>query len=245
MKQYLLSLFVLLALFSLDKKLAAAALEGFEKEYIVVTGGPSLIEWEHFKKAPHDHWWANFIHASRIRLSELRQEHGPESLVTWLVFRPSYERRAARQEKRNLITDIQSVEKKYHLHLVFFHSHQQLIDYLNNGSTKMPRDRVKIVNFEYFGHSNRACFMFDYSNQIDTGSKAWLHEREITEIHSTDFAPDAFIKSWGCHTGESMSKCWRKAIQHPMIGAIGPTDYSNSDDPSWHPTLMPHGKWIK
>jgi hypothetical protein len=29
--------------------------ENFQKEYIVVTGGPSLIEWEKFKKVPQDH----------------------------------------------------------------------------------------------------------------------------------------------------------------------------------------------
>ncbi|MFZ4116262.1 MAG: hypothetical protein ACOYK6_06010 [Chthoniobacterales bacterium] len=242
MKKNILFSFLLFLLLLLCREAHAVILEQFQKEYMVVTGGPSLIEWEHFKKTPHDHWWANFVHASRIRLSELRAKEGPRALVTWLVFRPSYERRGARQEKRDLIANIKSVEKKYALHLVFFNSHQELINYLNNGQ---PRDQVKIATLEYFGHSNRACFMFDYSNQIDTGSKAWLHETELSEINPTDFAPHAFIKSWGCHTGESMSKCWRRALKAPMIGAVGPTDYSNSDDPAWHPTLMPHGRWTQ
>jgi hypothetical protein len=238
-KNSLLSLCVLLLLLAC-KAVQAAPLTSVEPEYVIVTGGPSLIEWERFKKTPHDHWWANFIHASRIRLSELRAKEGPHALITWLVYRPSYERRSTHQEKRDLLADIISVQKKYNLHLVFFNSHQQLIHYLNNGQ---PRDQVKIVDFEYFGHSNRACFMFDYSNQIDTGSKAWLHEKELYEISPIDFAPHAFIKSWGCHTGESMSKCWYRSLKQPMIGAIGPTDYSNSDDSSWHPSLMPHGRW--
>jgi hypothetical protein len=242
---FLLALLLTLFVFEQPHGQAASVVDQHEisrLEYVIVTGGPALIEWERFKHPPHDHWWANFIHASRIRLAELRQEYGPEALITWLVFRPSYKRRGIRQEKRDLIADIDSVKNKYHLHLVFFNSHKQLMEYLNHGQ---PRDRIKIADLEYFGHSNRACFMFDYSNQIDTGSKVWLHESELTEIDPSDFAPHAFIKSWGCHTGESMSKLWRKAVKQPMIGAIGPTDYSNSDEPSWHPTLMPHGKWIK
>jgi len=86
--------------------------------------------------------------------------------------------------------------------------------------------------------------MFDYSNEIDSGSKACLHETQLHEINRNDFAPHAFIKSWGCHTGESMSALWRKATGQHMIGAIGSTDYSNSDDPGWHPTLgSKNGRW--
>jgi hypothetical protein len=219
----------------------ARAQASFQPEYIVVTGGPSLIEWEKFKRIPHDHWWANFVHASRIRLEELRNQNGPNALITWLVYKPSYVRRGERVEKRDLIAEIQSVQQKFNLHLVFFNSHDALINYLNAGQ---PRETVKIANFEYFGHSNRACFMFDYSNQIDSGSKAWLHEKELTQINRSDFAPHAFIKSWGCHTGESMSANWRRAIGQHMIGAIGSTDYSGSDAPGWHPQLgSSKGRW--
>ena len=41
------------------------------------------------------------------------------------------------------------------------------------------------------------------------------------------FARNAFVKSWGCHTGESMSKKFYEATGTRMIGAIGRTDYSN------------------
>jgi hypothetical protein len=214
-----------------------------QREYIVITGGPSLIEWEKFKKVPHDHWWANFAHASRIRLDELRQQFGPDSLITWLVYRPSYERRSARQEKRDLIKELASIQKKTGANLIYFNNQKQLIDYLNAGK---PRDQVKIANLEYFGHSNKCCFMFDYSNEIDSGSKVWLHETELKQINRNDFAPHAFIKSWGCHTGESMSALWRRATGQRMIGAIGSTDYSGSDEPGWHPTLgSSGGRWIK
>jgi hypothetical protein len=215
----------------------------FQKEYIVITGGPSLIEWEKFKKVPHDHWWANFAHASRIRLDELRQQFGPEARITWLVYKPSYVRRSARQEKQDLIKQLVSIQQKTGANLVFFNNQKQLLDYLNAGK---PRDQVKIANLEYFGHSNKCCFMFDYSNEIDSGSKVWLHETELKQIDRNDFAPHAFIKSWGCHTGESMSALWRRATGQRMIGAIGSTDYSGSDAPGWHPALgSSEGRWVK
>lgn len=222
--------------------LQAPATENLSEEYIVLTGGPALIEWEKYKKFPHDHWWANFVHASRIRLAELRNKVGPKGEITWMVYRPAYQRRGNRQDKRNLLANIESVRDKYQLHLVYFNSHKEFINYLNKGR---PRDQVKIADFEYFGHSNRACFLFDYSNQVDTGSKVWLHETELNEIDPTIFVPHAFIKSWGCHTGESMSKLWHKAIGQPMIGARGSTDYANSDGPGWHPQLSPGGSWKK
>lgn len=237
MKRAILSLLLLL----LAGSVALRAQQTYTPEYIVVTGSPSLIEWEKFKRIPHDHWWANFVHASRIRLEELRQANGDNALITWLVYRPGYVRRGERQEKQNLLQEIQSVQQKFKLHLVFFDTKQQFLNYLNAGQ---PRDSVKIADFEYFGHSNRACFMFDYSNEIDSGSKTWLHETELGQINRADFAPRTFIKSWGCHTGESMSALWRKATGQKMIGAIGSTDYSGSDDPGWHPTLgSKNGRW--
>ena len=217
------------------------AQQTFQPEYLVITGGPSLIEWEKFKRVPHDHWWANFVRASRNRLEELRERNGDDAMITWLVYKPAYVRRGERQEKKDLIPEIQTVQQKFKTRLVFFNSQKELIDYLNGGQ---PRDTVKIANLEYFGHSNRACFMFDYSNQIDSGSKACLHETQLRQINREIFAPRAFIKSWGCHTGESMSALWRKATGQRMIGAIGTTDYSGSDDPGWHPKLgSSNGRW--
>lgn len=198
------------------------------KEYIIVSGGPSLIEWEKYKRVPHDRWWGNFIRTARVRMQQLRKELGYEARITWLVYRPGYARRGQRQDNRDLLALIRSVEEKYKVNLVWFDDGQEVIDYLNHG---MPRSVWKIANFEYYGHSNRACFMFDYSNEIDSGSKSWLHEDELTRIHRGIFARGAHVKSWGCHTGESMSQKWRKATGVKMYGAVGKTDYSNGEVP--------------
>ena len=209
------------------------------REYILLSGGPSLEEWEKYKAEPHDRWWGNFIRAARVRIQEI-QNKNPGAQITWLVHRPSYQRRSLRQEKNDILGNIVSVRDKYGVNLVWFDQGQDVIDYLNQGK---PRDRVKIANFEFFGHSNRACFMFDYSNQIDSGSKSWLHESELARIHRGIFTRDAFIKSWGCHSGESMSKQWRRATGKKMIGAIGKTDYSNGHLRNWVPGLSEGGRW--
>ena len=194
-----------------------------EREFILVSGGPSLQEWEKFKAEPHDRWWGNFIRSARVRIQEIQAKVGSGAKITWLVHKPSYLRRASRQDKQDLIANIVSVRDKFGVNLVWFDEGDELIEYLNAGQ---PRDRVKIANFEYYGHSNRACWMFDYSNEIDSGSKSWLHENELGRVHRDIFTRDAFIKSWSCHTGESMSKKWKRATGKRMIGAIGKADYA-------------------
>ena len=154
------------------------------------------------------------------------------------MYKPGYVRRGERQEKQDLIAQIQSVQQKFKLHLVFFNTKQQLINYLNAGQ---PRDSVKIADLEYFGHSNRACFMFDYSNEMDSASKCWLHDSELTQIRKVDFAHGAFVKSWGCHTGEEMSGYWHSATGTRMWGAIGRTDYSGDNEVV---LSTPGGKWV-
>ena len=109
---------------------------------------------------------------------------------------------------------------------------------MNNGQ---PRDQVKIVGFEFFGHSNRACFMFDYSNNIDSACKSWLHENELTKISRRAFARGAYVKSWGCHTGESMSKKWYAATGTHMIGAIGKTQFMMEELPI---LISEDGRWV-
>jgi len=46
-------------------------------EWIILVGGPSLKIWEHYKAQPHDHWWANFVRAARLRTEQLRDGLGP------------------------------------------------------------------------------------------------------------------------------------------------------------------------
>jgi hypothetical protein len=217
--------------------LGSAAIAQDKGEHIVVTGGPSLMEWEKFKAQPHDNWWMNFVRASRLRIEQLRQQFGPSAQITWLVYRRGYERRQS-QEHENLFSIIQSVRDKYGLNLIYFNTADQLCHYLNYGG---DREHNKIASFDYFGHSNRACFMLDYSNEIGSGSKVWLHESELKDkLHRGIFARDAHVQSWGCYTAESMSKMWYRATGAKMIGAVGKTQYMTNELPV---LVSATGKW--
>jgi hypothetical protein len=208
-----------------------------DREIILISGGVSLYAWEKFKAQPHDSWWMNFIRAARLRIQEI-QAGEPDAQITWFVYKPSYIARG-RQDHRDYISDINSVRDVYHVKLIYFDHTPELINYLNGGQ---PRDRVKISDLEFFGHSNKACWMFDYSNNLDSASKAWLHEKELGQINRTVFTRDAFVKSWGCHTGESMSKRWRSATGVPMWGAIGKTQYMTDEMPI---LSSDNGRWVK
>ena len=229
----LLSMLVLLVLL-VPQRVPAAPVAG---EYIILIGGPSLMQWEKYKgAAAHDHWWANFIRAARIRTEQIRTQAGPEAKITWLVYGPGYKDRA-QQEKQDLFGHIGSVRDKFNLKLIYFAKGDEVINYLNNGQ---PRDSLKIADFEYFGHSNAKCFMFDYSSNIESACKSWLHEDELKKINGRVFARGAFIKSWGCHTGEQMSKKFKAATGFTMVGAIGKTQYMMEELPI---LSSANGKW--
>ena len=70
--------------------IAAHAAPPRSGEYIILVGGPSMYQWEKYKAVPHDHWWANFVRAARLRTDQLRQELGPDTKITWLVYRQGY-----------------------------------------------------------------------------------------------------------------------------------------------------------
>src|SRR5256885_1115873 len=195
----LLPFLILLALFVARQASAAAA--PANGEHVLLVGGPSLMMWEKYKLQPHDHWWANFIRAARIRTEQIRATAGADAKITWLVYRPGYRDRAV-QEKMDLFAFIDSVREKFNLKLVYFDKGDEVINYLNAGQ---PRDSFKVVDFEYFGHSNAKCFMFDYSSNIESACKSWLHEDELRKIAGRSFAraltasqipPEATIGSW-------------------------------------------------
>ena len=194
------------------------------QEYIIASGGPALRKWEDLRRPgeQHDRWWGNFIRPARMRIEEI-QKQDPSALITWLVYRGSFITRSA-EEKRPITEMVTSVRDKYHVRLVWIDSGDDVINYLNHGQ---PRSSVPICNFEYFGHSNKFAFMFDYSNEVYGASRCFLHERDLQKINSGIFTRNAFVKSWGCHTGEHMSRTWRKATGVPMWGVYGKTDYSN------------------
>lgn len=206
-------------------------------EFIILTGGVSMWVWEKWKAQPHDNWWMNFVRASRLRIEQIQTE-APGAQITWLVYRPAYVNRA-KQENNDLLGHIASVRDAYKVKLVWFDKPEEVISYLNNGQ---DRSRVKIADFEFFGHSNKACWMFDYSNVIDSASKAWLHQDDLNKIRRGIFSRDAFVKSWSCHSGESMTARWRSATGVSMIGAVGKTQYMTDELPILSST---GGRWTR
>jgi hypothetical protein len=229
---------LLAVLFSLSL-IASLAASAQTREDIVLTGGPALRFMEHGKDASHDFYWFNFVDASTIRLKELKDQAKSDELVTWLVYRPSYESRS-KEMGMDLIAQIAAKASQLGVNLLWFESKDQLINYLNHG---LDRDKTKIASFDYFGHSNKACFLFDYSNTIDTMSIAYLHVQDLKHIHGNDFAHDAVCKSWGCHSGEMYSQWWKNEFDVPMIGAIGKTDFAHGGLPMLSDSST--GKWTQ
>jgi len=232
MKRVLLIL--ALSIFAVSAKAMAPFPQG---EWILLVGGPSLKQWEQYKSQPHDHWWANFVRAARLRTEQLQEGLGPNAPITWLVYKQGYIDRAP-QENQDLIHLIETVRDQFHVKLVWFDKGSEVIDYLNNGQ---DRRKFKVAGFEYFGHSNRACFMFDYSSHLDSAAKSWLHENELTKISDRIWARHAYVQSWGCHTGESMSKKFYRATGVHMIGALGKTQFMMEELPI---LTSPGGKWV-
>jgi len=198
-------------------------------EYLILSGGPALRKWENLRMpgTQHDRWWGNFIRPARVRIEQI-QKQNPNALITWMVYQDAFRLRS-QEDQRDLFSLVQSVRDKYRVRLIWFNSGDEVIRYINSGQN---RSQVKIVNFEYYGHSNKFCFMFDYSSHVYGASKAYLHQRDLGKINKRAFAKGAFCKSWGCHTGESMSAVWRKSTGLPMIGAVGKTNYENPMDVS-------------
>ena len=88
-------------------------------EYVLLVGGPSMYQWEKYKAVPHDHWWANFVRAARLRTEQLRAQFGPDAKITWLIYKQGYEDRA-KQEHQDLISLIGTVRDKFNVNLVWF-----------------------------------------------------------------------------------------------------------------------------
>jgi hypothetical protein len=196
-----------------------AALPG-RADHVVVTGGPALRKWENLRvpQDQHDRWWANFVRASTLRMVEIRKAYGPDAPIVWFVYQPGYRTRGS-EDAKPYASWISELAAKRRATLVWFSSGPGFIQALNQ------RPRGSIQTFDFFGHSNRHAFMFDYGNEIMAASTAWLHEHDLPRIKGSVFARNAYCKSWGCHTGESMSEAWKRNIGVPLEGAKGPTDY--------------------
>lgn len=214
-----------------------------DTEYIVVSGGPAVRQFEDLRKPQeqHDRWWGNFIRTARVRMQEIHKTAPAGTHITWLVYRDGYVRRAA-SERQPLTQNVESVPKAYpFIKLVWFRSTDELIRYINGG---MSRWSTKISGFEYFGHSNKYSFMFDYSSDVYANSVCWLHQADLGRISGSAFAKNAYCKSWGCHTAESMSREWKRHTGVWLIGAHGKTDYSHMHERNWQVGLSSGSRWV-
>lgn len=205
-----------------------------------------MRRWEDLRKPTeqHDRWWGNFVRPARVRMQELQRKLPQGTIITWMVYRDSYLRRAS-ETHEPLTSNVESVRDTYHINLVWFHSGDDVINYINHGGGAVPRSRYKISGFEFFGHSNKFCFLFDYSSDIYAVSTAFLHEADLRKIRGGAFTRNAYCQSWGCHTGESMARAWKRATGVPMVGAIGKTDYSNMHLRNWTVGLSPGSRWAR
>lgn len=190
-------------------------------DHVIVTGGPALRKWENLRVQAdqHDRWWANFVRASTLRIAEIRKAYGPNAPITWMVYQPGYQARG-REDGKPYTSWIADLASQRRVSLIWFNNGGGFIQTLNS------RPRGSIQTFDFFGHSNRHAFMFDYGNDIMAASTAWLHERDIPRIKGSVFDRNAYCKSWGCHTGESMSAVWKRSTGVALEGAKGPTTYT-------------------
>lgn len=207
-------------------------------EAVIISGGPAIRFFEKNKTSSHDKYWGNFIDAAALRFQQLRPTLPPGTAFTWIAYRPGYADRG-KEMGEDLLASIIAHANRLQVKLLWFDRTEQLINYLNAGKN---RKATPVVHFDYFGHSNKACFLFDYSNEIDGMSTAFLHQRQLSEIKTNIFAPQALSKSWGCHSGESYSTAWKKRFGVPMEGAIGKTDYSHGGLPF---LSSEKGSWVQ
>jgi len=193
-------------------------------DVVLISGGPALRSFEKFKKASHDKYWGNFIDSALTRAEELKKDLKPDDQIVWLVFRPSYVSRTA-EDETDYLKLIGERSAKIGLTPLFFDNKSQLFTLLRRDGSK---EKPKICRLEYFGYSNKKCWMFDYSNRVDGGALEPLvvHVDDLEKISGSSFTSDAECVSYGCHSGEEFSQRWRMIVGRPMVGAVGKTDYS-------------------
>ena len=227
-----------LALLLISASLAFATAEAAEEEHVIMAGGPALWQWEKLRipKRQHDKWWANFVRASTLKIDVLRQTHGEDCKVVWIVYRPGYRTRES-EDGEPYLQWISELGVKYRVELVWVDTGAEAIAALNN------RPTGSIGSFNCFGHSNPHAFMLDYSNDILGSSKAWIHERDLRKIKRNIFTANPTCKSWGCHTGQSMSHSWRQTLGIRLIGSNGRTDYAPVSQQAILPTT--DGRWVR
>ncbi|MDQ8192286.1 hypothetical protein [Roseibacillus persicicus] len=193
-----------------------------QQVHVILCGGPALRSWEDLRVPPdqHDRWWANFVRASTMRMDELQKAYGTTTQIVWMVYKPGYVTRG-REDGDPYTTWIAEQASKRKAKLVWLQNSNDFFRTMNS----FPKGSV--TNFDFFGHSNKHCFLLDYSNEIMASCKSWIHETELGRLRATIFSRNALCQSYGCHTGESMSAYWKNATGVTLIGAKGKTDYTS------------------
>lgn len=194
-------------------------------EYIMIVGGPSLRDWEDLRRPgeQHDRFWGNFVSASNRRADQLKATGGLNNRrLTYLAYRPGLAARG-REDGKPYLQWAEETAAKRGGRVVWFDNRDQFIAYINRGRNRRAEP---IVGLEYFGHSNRHCLMFDYGSHLYAASDDFLHEADLHRLDRGAFAPRSFVKSWGCHSGESMCDVFARETGQSMIGAVGATDYT-------------------
>lgn len=205
-------------------------------EFIVISGGPALRKWEKMRNPTHDVFWGNFVNSASSRFQQIQPQSTSSDLLTWLVYRPSYERRST-EEGQNLINLIETKAQSLGVRLIWFNETETVVNYLNSGQDRKDQP---IQTLDFFGHSNKANWMFDYSNEIDACSTTFFHTRDLAQLKRGIFAKKAQVQSWGCHSGEYYSQKFKEITGKKMVGAIGKTDYSGGGLPV---LSSQNGKW--
>ena len=205
------------------------------REHVILTGGPALRRWENLRveRDRHDRFWGNFLAATSIRSDELRKIHGENASLTWIVYKPGYVIRG-KEDHKPYAKWVAKQAAKRNAKLIWIDTGDQAIAAINGS-----RD---IITFDFFGHSNRHCFMLDYGTNVMAVSQAWIHEKDLRKIRRGAFNKNALCQSYGCHTGESMSAIWRSKVGIPLIGAKGKTNYETV---SFGRLPSVSGKWIR
>lgn len=200
---------------------AAGGIAEASKHHVILTGGPALRKWENLRveSDQHDRWWANFIRASTLRMAEIRIAYGKEANITWVVYRPGYVSRG-QEDGKPYTSWIKEQADKRNVTLKWISTGSGAINAINSHPSK------SVISFDFFGHSNKYCFLLDYSCEIMGVSKAWIHENDLGKIRRSLFDKNAQCQSWGCHTGESMSAVWKRHTGKTLIGVRGKTDYA-------------------
>jgi hypothetical protein len=96
------------------------------------------------------------------RTEQLRAQLGPNALITWLVYKPGYIDRG-RQEKTGSDREHQQRARQIWSQAGLLRSRRRRHQLPEQRDAARPGEDS---GFEFFGHSNKACFLFDYSNIV-------------------------------------------------------------------------------